>query len=264
MANFKISASPGGALTAANTATGDLFPVVDVDVGASDNANKYMTAAELRKLMDRLRVDGTVKTPPLAADIGTTWSWVNQGSTSATQDDQGNLSFTKPRTASDSVSLLVRTLPSTPYTVTMEIDWLGPTSNYAGFGIAMRDSSSGRICGLPWVNADTTLASLGGMVIAAPNYTNATTYNSGNATLVPTAAPVAKPPRFIRVTDSGTNVQLYISEDGITFITTGSAASRTSFLATPDQIGFGVNSIQTVSYGWGTNCNLTVRDFRIA
>lgn len=51
MANFKISASPGGALTAANTASGDLIPAVDVSVGASDSANVYVARDEFLKLM---------------------------------------------------------------------------------------------------------------------------------------------------------------------------------------------------------------------
>jgi len=48
--SFTLGTPPGGALTAASAATGDKFPVVDIDVGASDNANKTMTAQELVKL----------------------------------------------------------------------------------------------------------------------------------------------------------------------------------------------------------------------
>ena len=45
MADTKISALT--ALTGANSATGDIIPVVDVSVGADDGANKGMTRAEL-------------------------------------------------------------------------------------------------------------------------------------------------------------------------------------------------------------------------
>jgi len=46
-----LGSPTGGALTAANAAEDDKWPVVDTDVGASDSANKYMTTAEKRTLL---------------------------------------------------------------------------------------------------------------------------------------------------------------------------------------------------------------------
>ena len=63
MADTKISAMT--ALTGANLATDDVFPVVETSEGAADTGNKKMTAAELAKGLDPLAK--TAVTTPLAA-----------------------------------------------------------------------------------------------------------------------------------------------------------------------------------------------------
>jgi len=238
--SFTLGNPTGGALTAANTATGDRFPVVDVDVGASDTANKYMTAAELRKLMGRLRPDGVVKTPPLAADIGSTWSWVNQGSASASQNSTGGeLEFIAPRTASDNWVMLVKTLPATPLTFTVEFDFEAPISGGTAMGIVYRESGTGEITTVA-ITSDSGRFSIGGLGMFSANWNSATSYNAQTTSLCDDFA-LPNLPKALRFSDNGTTLTSFLSWDGLNFTQLGSGVARTSFL-TANQIGFCINN----------------------
>lgn len=257
MANFKISASPGGALTAANAAYDDIVPLVDASVTNSDNANVIQTLAVHSETLSRMRpTRDAKKTPPLAADIGTTWSWVNQRSSVASQDStSGAFVLQSPRSTGINYSLLVKTAPATPWTMTMEYDVFGPTVNNFCTGLVVRDSATGKFV-IFGSNSDSG-ASTTGRILWSANYTNETTFSASGSYFANT--PFIELTRFLRLADNGTNITAYASVDGVTWLNLGSA-SRTAFLASPNQIGFAMDP-QNGPTAWAYGGMMIVRDF---
>lgn len=76
-----LGSPTGGALTAALAVDGDKIPIVDVSVGASDGANKYMLVSEARKLMGTvygalITKSGSQALTTGAGETNITWSAV--------------------------------------------------------------------------------------------------------------------------------------------------------------------------------------------
>lgn len=128
-------------------------------------------------------------------------------------------------------ALYVKAVPSTPYTFTVAYLASVGTVAFSNFGIAIRDSSSGKI------------VTFGTSVTSTP--TNPCWgYNvqewSGYSTFVSNAlANALLPPGsllFLRVTDNGTNFIFQVSVDGFNFSPV-LTVSRTAYLANVSQIG---------------------------
>lgn len=191
----------------------------------------------------------------LGHDTGSTWNsyplnrlkppvigaftWVNQGTATVT-DTNGMTVLATPNVSSgENLRLLVKSTPSTPYTVTACILPQSPiyTSNgsYAQFGLCWRDSSSGKIITYGWGMQNYPLS------FSYDQWTNYTTISANQFQYTtPMFAPF-----WIRLTDNGTTRLAEIgSSDGIVFTPVHTPVARTTFI-TPDQVGFFANSWKT-------------------
>lgn len=231
MTNFNVSSSPGGVGSASNVQSGDFFPYIDASSLGSSIANKIMTFAELRKVMGRLRPDGSIKTPPLVSEIGTIWNWVNQSSASAEQDPiTGGLLVSAARTSGYSLKMLTRSLFTAPSTVTVELDSMLATIGTAAFGIGMRESSSGKVVTFAHFNDS---GFTGGSALVSMYFLTVNTWSTNGIWC--TNHSIAKQPRFLRITDSGSMISCYYSHDGSNFINVKSGGTSKTGTITPDQ-----------------------------
>lgn len=172
-------------------------------------------------------------TPPVSGDF----SWVNQGTSTVTAT-KGMMVLAPQSSASDSLRLLVKTAPATPYTITVAMLPLSGTytTSYAipQFGICWRDSASGKILTYGWGCQSYALN------FAYAQWTNHTTLSAGQYQYG--AAPQV--PFWIRFSDDGTYRNVQISSDGFKFANITAPQGRTVFL-TADQVGVFANSWKT-------------------
>jgi hypothetical protein len=172
----------------------------------------------------------TKMTPPVSGDF----TWVNQGS-STVNTTKGMMVLTPQSSASDSLRLLVKTAPATPYTITVCIlpQSAAYTSSYVipQFGICWRDSASGKITTYGWGLQSYPLA------FAYAQWTNHTTLSAGQYQY----PAICQAPFWIRFSDDGTNRNVQISSDGFKFANITAPQGRTVFL-TADQVGVFANS----------------------
>jgi hypothetical protein len=78
-------------------------------------------------------------TPPVVSD----YSWVNQDSSTAS--DRDGILFGTPYSGSDSVKMLTKSLPATTYDLKASFRSSARSKDYSGCGIALRESSSGKV-----------------------------------------------------------------------------------------------------------------------
>jgi hypothetical protein len=166
-------------------------------------------------------------TPPVSAD----YTWVNQGGATVTETEHA-LSLLAPAGAGDSMRILKKTAPSTPYTITAVINVACHSVSRQNGGLLFRQSSDGKIAN--W-------AFNYGAGLAAQKFASATSYNS-QYTLSPTGPPLhlGCRPIILRIEDDGTNRKCHWSPDGINFIQYHSVG-RTDYL-TADEVGFYANA----------------------
>ena len=128
--------------------------------------------------------------PPVSGDF----TWVNQG-TSSVATTKGMMVVTAQTSASDSLRLLVKTVPSTPYTITVcMLPQSGAyVTSYAipQFGICWRDSASGKILTYGWGLQSYPFA------FAYAQWTNYTTLSAGQY-MYPAICQVAILDSFLR------------------------------------------------------------------
>ena len=141
--------------------------------------------------------------PPAYGDF----TWVNQGS-STVADSKGMMVLTTATSASDSLRLLVKTAPSTPYTITVCMFALtGPyitSQAIPQYGICWRDSASGKI-----LTYGPGMSSYYG-AFAYAQWTNYSTLSAGQFMY---SSPYAAP-MWIRFSDDGTYRTVQVSLDG--------------------------------------------------
>lgn len=239
------------AATSSGLAVSDVVPLVDVSMGSTEAANLKLSMAELRKFMYRLRPNGTLKTPPLVSEIGTTWTWVQQSTTTVSNDVNGNLILTAPGENSGILRILTRTVPVGAWSATMEFDFAAH-QNTPFVGLILRSSSTGKlhVFGL---NGGT------GSNIQCVQFSGLSSFANNNAVFGP--IPYFYSPRFLRITSNGTTFQCLSSKDGVNFLNHGGAYGLTTWLgAAPDQIGIVFSSYNTDS----VTALLTVYDFVLA
>jgi hypothetical protein len=161
-------------------------------------------------------------TPPILTDF----AWVNQGSASASQGT-ACLPLVIPANTGDSNRILVKALPSTPYTITMAfVPGLGAT--FGAQSLILRDSVSGKL-----ITFD--LFQHGGEI----PYHRVVTWNSATSAV----SQIAFSRRmsnssivFVKIADDGTNRTYKFSRDGQNWETLLSHA-RTTWVV-PNQVGF--------------------------
>jgi hypothetical protein len=167
------------------------------------------------------------------------WSWVNQ--TSATvSSTNGGIILTGTANAGINIQGRFTTIPAAPYTVTMGAIPLLQGTQYNNCGMALRNSSSGKLVTLDLfagLNASVTVAPaffIGGTKFASPTGANDGDYISFKG------VSLNGPLIFFRFKDDNTNRTFWVSTDGVNFLQLFSVG-RTDYI-TPDQIGFMCNS----------------------
>jgi len=155
------------------------------------------------------------------------WTWVNQGAATATDQVGGGIFISAPTGAGNNVRALVTTAPSPPYSVVAGLlPALYPGTNPL-CGILFRASGAGTLAAL-------CLQSLPKVTVnkyTSPTAFSATYFNpsfSGSTAFGSIA--------WLKIEDNNTNRICSISSDGVNFIPIHSVV-RTDFL-TADQIGF--------------------------
>jgi hypothetical protein len=189
-----------------------------------------------------LRGDGVWATPPSGGGTGggsslypqtapndSSFSWVNQSTSTVTVNGNGSISLLVPKSPTFDLRARVKTLPSAPYTVTLGcISSAMFPINWQAFGIILRNSSSGLI------------KIFGGDVEAAGSYFIGQKYSSPTTFVDRIFPSIVASNRFgimfFRIVDNGTTMTYQFSQDGYQFITLSSSPRADYMIA--DQVGF--------------------------
>lgn len=173
------------------------------------------------------------------------FSWVNQGSATITTAFDGTLVLTSPADTGTNLRCRVQSAPSTPYTITCELDYALLAVNYHAVGLVFRQSSDGKLETFGPATDSTSKLKI-------QRYNTATSF-SANVT----AEGLVGYPRFLRIADNGTNRILSFSTDGTTFVQYASHG-RTTFL-TADEVGFYVNGETNSGGPWA--CQMKINSW---
>ena len=165
------------------------------------------------------------------------FTWVNQGT--ATRLDQGSsiITITDDDSVGQNIRALVRSAPSTPYTITAAIlRSLVADSGSTGplAGICFRENSTDDF--LTLLNQPGNADSL-----RILKYASVTSVPSLGLNL---EAGVLSLPFWMKMEDDGTNVKFHVSQDGFNFTQVYSALRGDDFTGSgPDEVGFLLNNI---------------------
>lgn len=163
-------------------------------------------------------------TPPVDADF----SWVVQGNAVKTTTN-GGINLTLPG-GNGNMSVLKKSIPATPYTVTMcmMLTWL--PSSQPNMGMVLRQSSDGKLVTWVW----------GYVPGAYLLFRKWNSYNSFTGSDYATISHVEGPLWWFRIADNGTTMTVSISRDGVNFVAFATRG-HTDFM-TADEIGFGLRN----------------------
>lgn len=155
------------------------------------------------------------------------FSWTNQGSSTATDLSNGNIKIKIPTGTGPNVRVFTRSTPTPPYVITMSLAIQANNDGTSHLGPVFRESSSGELY---------TFATFGGpSSIRILKYNNPTSFNSNLFGLQNWY--IGKRFSWFRLEDDNTDVKFWISTNGIQWIEVASEG-RTSFMAGgPDEIG---------------------------
>lgn len=165
-------------------------------------------------------------TPP---PIVSTWTWINQGSASAT--DAGDaIQLVGTATSTASLRILKRTAPATPYTITAAFLMRMYKVATNNGGLCWRQSSDGKVITFPFIgnNGELGVTKYNSPTSANSNYT----YNTPSLSIAPML--------WLRIADNGTNRICSWSPDGQNWLVVHTIG-RTDFM-TADEVGFYVDA----------------------
>lgn len=185
--------------------------------------------------------------PLTAPPTVSNWTWVNQGSATAT-DSKGTIRLSAPATAGDNFRILKRSAPATPYTITALIIPEVHNAAFNNMGIGFRESSSGKIAFISVLNTAS-----GAYSICSRNAASAT---SSQTVYTDQTGFHNHSPLFLRIADDGANRIVSYSYNGIDFIQLHSVA-RTDFL-TANEVMFFAESLSTAYY-----CGINLLSWKI-
>lgn len=183
---------------------------------------------------------------PFKKVVDGSFSWVNQGGASI-DTSFGGVLLEAPASASINVRARVKSIPAAPYTVTMAyVPHMLFLDAFYG-GMALRESSSGKLILLSLQSNTGWHASQ--QVIQYHKWNSPTSFNADYTT---TPSPIIAAPWYtgpcmwMRIKDDNTNRIVYISADGKRWHQMHSVG-RTDFM-TPDEIGFFLG-VSNASFG---------------
>ena len=171
-----------------------------------------------------------------------TWTWVNQGAATGTDQTAifagskkvSGITIQAPADAGPNLRILKKTAPSTPYTITIAFEWNFRGNNYYGVGFCWRQSSDGKL-------VTAAIEYGGGFFLNVNKWNSPTSFNSNYIGLT-----FQQGLTWLKCQDNGTNRIVSYSADGVTWIVVYTIG-RTDFL-TGNEVGFYVNT-QNVGYG---------------
>jgi hypothetical protein len=162
---------------------------------------------------------------------------VNQG-TEVISDYYGGIVIAAPAKASSFCTLLVKTAPTPPYSITMNIERLTYNFGWGGCGVCWYNSTSGKII---VVRYETSSGSAVGITKMQLVYSQWADVNlSSTADLLQSGINIGKI-SWYRLVDDNTTRYVYISRDGYNWKLFYSEA-RTTYI-TPNSIGFQITPI---------------------
>ena len=178
---------------------------------------------------------GSKVTPPGSQSF----SFVNQGSATATQQTNGVLVLSSPSNGNaDNLRMYVFTAPATPWTRTFRIRPLIAANNFNLAGICMRESATSKIITFGQAHVSTN----GGPdndQLSVVYWTNSTTHNTD---LDLNGMEILATELTLQIADDGTNISFkYSNDNGITYLSFFSELRGAHFTTGPNQIGLVVN-----------------------
>ena len=230
--------------------TANTFTVVrgeDGTSGASHTSGLEVQVIATKTGMDAIVRDAGLLCPtyPTNLSVNTVnFSWSNQGTSSLVQNDWGGISMLTQNSATHSLHIAYMSAPSEPWTLTGLID-LGPQAegDTAGShgGLILGDSGS------------TKWETIGLRVNSGINWWEWNSPTSYASTIGSYDWGLSRPV-WMRWVNDATNIQPFISMDGVNWLELGTAQAKTAFLNVngPDRIGFYYSNHQTD----GEICNL--------
>jgi hypothetical protein len=165
----------------------------------------------------------TLTAPPSSASF----TWTNQGSSTAT-DDANGLYMLGPAVSGNNGRLLLKSAPSTPYTLTMKALPMVYAGKSHVAGLVVYDSGTGQLVRYGWNDHFILLDKLNSV----------TSYNSQYNAVTPAFWNLIT---WLQISDDGTDLIFRYSSDGVDW-TQMYSVSRTDFLTTPGNIGLYVES----------------------
>ena len=175
-------------------------------------------------------------TPP----VSSAFTWVNQGSATVS-NNPASLILTAPVASSTNMRCLVKSAPSTPYTLTALCYFGGdPSTTVAQSGILLREASSGKLISLHFLNVS-------GLKLEINKWNSATSYNS---TVSSTATNEAFRDRcYLQIANSGTVATFRYSFNGLYWVDI-TTSNLSGWVTAYDQIGMFCNSENSkITYG---------------
>jgi len=184
-----------------------------------------------------LRDDGTWASPISGSAEGrahvvptlSDFTWVNQGSASATQRSYGFAISATGNSTAHNWRILARAAPSTPYAIIARLRRFSFNASWHWHAIGFRDSATGRLVSHGVYSAGVT------PVVRREYWTSPTTQTGASADV--NWWPILE---WMRIRDDGTNIYGDISVNGDDWIQMFSLG-RTAHLANPDEVWVGWN-----------------------
>lgn len=214
----------------ANSQVSQIITVGSLETYTKESADPYFGSKPAYRIADSVG-DLLTHSDFLAfgAFTGATAS-TNNGVVSIQQTPRGSLVLAP----------LVRTSPSTPYTITSAITGMlngtvmdtGPT-----LGFCFAESASNKLVVLSLQPTN-----------ESHNYISVRAYNSVtsfNSTLITDWKTQISYPFWCRLDDNGTNIKFDISHNGVNFVNVYDALRGAFFTTGPDRVGFFVNSVDS-------------------
>jgi hypothetical protein len=251
--NFRIQVD-GTEVMKVTAVSGNVFTVVrgvDGTTAISHDDLDLVVAVLTKASLEEFRRDAdpwaNLRAPYRIVDTNsasldsTDFTEVNFTDNAASSDDDGNITITKDDHVTPSISALVRTAPSTPYTITGALTHQIVTDlavNGPRVGLCFRETSS----------SDLIVHSL------QPSHDSSTgirILHHGSPTSSPTNLFQAEPiirgvPIWQRIEDDGTDIKFYLSVDGVNFQLLYTELRGASFTTGPDQVGFFIDNVAGV------------------
>lgn len=169
-------------------------------------------------------------------NAGSLWTFVNQGSMTATQTNNSLMTMATPtQSSAQSLHMIVQTLPSAPYTfvttVNTNVIGISGSSEYMG-DMVLRESSSGKI-----ITFGIDHASAFPLAIRVVGWSSATV----DTTSIFTSGSFFQAQSFVwlRINRTSTTLTFSTSFDGSNWTSVATRTITQDFTTAPDQIGLG-------------------------